>query len=93
MTNEDVLTRHETVRALVEQQYPNCRVTDIREYAKTTYKRRFQEPNEFVLAGMQVTYDVQTVSLDFTLPSVDCHVELLADGNLSVRDTTYIFYR
>lgn len=93
MTNEDVLARHETVRALVEQQYPNCRVTDIRESAKTTYKRRFQEPDEFMLAGIHVTYDVQTVSQDFTLPSVNCCVELMADGNLNIRDTTYVFYR
>lgn len=88
---DSIEQRHQEVRAFVEGRYPGCSVTEIVERARTGYKKKLHS-DEYILASMDVDFEVQTLNEDESKPSVKCTVLVTADGTLRVGDASYMLY-
>lgn len=92
MNGEELIARHQLVRAFVEKEFPERRVTEIREDAKTTYRAAKKPPHEHILESADTMFTVEAMPFRTTEPGVQCKVAMMEDGSLRIYDTYWVHY-
>lgn len=87
---DEAATRHQTVRELVEREYPTCRVTAIMETVDTLfvspYDRADDRDGRCVVE--RIRFRVKALGRTRADPALECDVIVVEGGDLRIGDVT-----